>query len=108
MNVGDAFDDEIRKLKMKIEESRKIKEARVSELAQVKDENAELIKKHEENKAALQEVEKELFRLEMAESELEAKIGSTNIRLEERIRVRKKAKLKQKIIVTLISNLRLK
>merc|ERR1711909_229292 len=71
---------------MKIEESRKIKEARGSEVAQVKDEKAELIKKHEENKAALQEVEKELFRLEMAESELEAKIGSTNIRLEERIR----------------------
>jgi len=86
VNVGDAFDDEIRKLKMKIEESRKIKETRVSELAQVKEENAELIKKHEENKAALQEVERELFRLETAESELEAKIGSTNIRLQEKIR----------------------
>ena len=88
MNVGDAFDDEIRKLKMKIEESRKVKETRVSELAQVKEENAELIKRHEENKAALQEVERELFRLETAESELEAKIGSTNIRLQEKIRVR--------------------
>ena len=88
MHVGDAFDDEIRKLKMKIEEGRKIKEARISELAQVKDESLELIKKHEENKAALKEVEKELFRLEAAEIELEAKIGSTNIRLQERIRVR--------------------
>ena len=75
---------------MKIEESRKCKLARITELDHAKDENAELIKKHEANQRALKEVENELFMLESAESELEAKIGSTNIRLQERIRVRYK------------------
>jgi len=85
VNAKDAFDDEIRKLKMKIEESRKTQRARAQELDMVKDENAEITKRHQHHQRSLQEVEKELFRLESAESELEAKIGSTNMRLKERI-----------------------
>lgn len=85
VNVNDAFEEEIKKLKLKIEESKKCKRGRAQELDMLKEENAGIIQRHQQNQRSLQEVEKELFGLEMAESELEAKIGSANMILKERI-----------------------
>ena len=89
MDVKDAFDDEIAKLKMKIEESKNCQRVRLHELGKLKEENAGIILKQQQTQRALQEREKELHELETEEMQLEAKIGTTNMRLQERITVRR-------------------
>jgi len=85
VDVKVAFDDEIAKLKMKIEESKNCQRVRLHELGKLKEENAGIILKQQQTQRALQEREKELHELETEEMQLEAKIGTTNMRLQERI-----------------------
>eukprot|EP00092_Neocalanus_flemingeri_P015332 GFUD01016584.1.p1 GENE.GFUD01016584.1~~GFUD01016584.1.p1 ORF type:complete len:510 (+),score=191.20 GFUD01016584.1:123-1652(+) len=85
MDVTNAFVDEIAKLKMKIDETKKSNQARSHDLGKLKEENVEISKRHQQNQRALQERETELHSLETEELELETKIGSANMRLKERI-----------------------
>jgi len=85
VNVTTEFEDEIEKLKKKLEQSRTLALMRSKELESHKKENTELVQQHQENQRLLSMVQKELFSLEAAEQELEMKIGNMNMRLQERI-----------------------
>ena len=87
------FEDEIEKLKKKLEQSRTLALMRSKELESHKKENTELVQQHQENQRLLSMVQKELFSLEAAEQELEMKIGNMNMRLQERITVRQKQRI---------------
>jgi len=85
VDVTNAFEDEISKLKMKIEETNKCKKSYVLNLGQLKEENVEITQRHQQSQLALQEREAELHELEKEEMEMEAKIGITNMWLKERL-----------------------
>ena len=84
--VEELFEEEINKLKMKLQETELSQREKIVELKLLEEENAGLGLSHERNLEELQAQERELAELDMREAELEYRIGISNAMVVERIK----------------------
>ena len=84
--VEELFEEEINKLKMKLQETELSQREKIVELKLLEEQNIGLGLSHERNLADLQVQERDLAELEMREAELEYRIGVNNAMVVERIK----------------------